>query len=124
MIIIITNRYNIWVRQPLLAAELLDPECNEVEYRVTMDWEGETISVGFQPVPPQLIDTNSCQVEAGPIQPANPKVERPEFGPRHDINSAEFSFKDEIDWLSFPTGHQKRSHLNVETTELFYQPSL
>ena len=58
MIIINTNRYNVWVRQPLLAAKLFDVEYNEIEYRVTMDWEADTISVGFQPVPLQLIDTN------------------------------------------------------------------
>ena len=76
VIFINTNRCNVWVRQPLLAAKLFDVECNEVEYRVTMDWEGDTISFGFQPPPHQLIDTNSCQVEAGPIEPASPEVER------------------------------------------------
>ena len=60
MIIINTNRYNVWVRQPFLAAELYDVECTEIEYRATMDWEGDMISIGFQPVSPKLIDTNSC----------------------------------------------------------------
>ena len=67
MVIINTNRYNVWLRQPLLAAQLYDVECTEIECRATMDWEGDNISIGFQPVPPQLINTNSCQVEAGPI---------------------------------------------------------
>ena len=52
MIIINTNRYNVWVRQPLLAAKLFDVECNETEYRATMDWEGNNILIGFQPVSP------------------------------------------------------------------------
>ena len=43
VIIINTNRYSVWVRQPLLAAELFDAECNEIEYRVNMNWEGENI---------------------------------------------------------------------------------
>ena len=101
MIIINTSRYNLWVRWLLLAAELFDAECNEIEYRVTMNWEGDNISVGFQPIPPQLIDTNSHQVEAGPIQPNSPEIERPEFGPRPDTDSADFNFKDELDWLPF-----------------------
>ena len=84
VIIINTNRYNVWVRQPLLAAELFDAECNEIEYRSTMDQEGDNISIGFQPIPPQLIDINSCQVEAGPIEPNSPKIERLEFGPKMD----------------------------------------
>ena len=67
VIIINSNRYNVWVRQPLLAAKLYDSECNKIEYRATMDQKGDNVSIGFQPVPPQLIYTNSCQVESRPI---------------------------------------------------------
>ena len=79
-IIINTKRYNVWIRQPLLAAKLFDVECDEIEYRVNMNQEGNKISVGFQPLPPQLIDTNSSQVEAGPIQSNSLEIEKPEFG--------------------------------------------
>ena len=96
-----TNRYNVWIRQPLLAAKLFDTECDEIEYRVNMNQEGYNISVGFQPVPPQLINTNSCQVEPGPIQPDSPEIEKPEFGPRPDTNFANFNFKNELGWLPF-----------------------
>ena len=75
MVIINTNKYNVWLRQPLLAAELCDVECCGIEYKAPMDQEGENIKIGFQPVPPQLIDINSCQVEAGPLQPTSPKIE-------------------------------------------------
>ena len=74
VIIINTNRYNVWIRQPLLAAELFDTECDEIEYRANMNWDGNNISVGFQPVPPQLIDTNSCQVEVGPFNLIVPRL--------------------------------------------------
>ena len=37
MVITNTNRYNVWIRQPLLAAELFDVECNEIEYRAALD---------------------------------------------------------------------------------------
>ena len=57
--------------------------------------------MGFQPVPPQLINTNSCQVEAGPIQLDSPEIEKPEFGPRWDTKSAEFNFEKELDQLPF-----------------------
>ena len=80
IIIINTNRYNVWVRQPLLAAKLYDAECTEMEYRATMDHDGENIMIRFQPVPSQLIDTNSCQVEAWPIHPRSLEIEKPEFG--------------------------------------------
>ena len=101
VIIININRYNVWIRQPLLAAELFDAECDEIEYRANVNWEGNIISVGFQPVPLQLIDNNGCQVEAGCIQPDIPKIEKPEFGPRPDTNSTDFDFKNELDWLPF-----------------------
>ena len=98
VILINTNRYNVWIRQPLLAAELFDVECDEMEYRANMNWDGN-ILVSFQPVPQQLINTNSCQVEAGPVQLDSPKIERPKFGPRLDRNSAEFNFEKELDQL-------------------------
>ena len=101
VILINTNRYNVWIRQPLLAAELFNAECDEIEYRANMNWDGNNITVGFQPVPPQLINTNSCQVEAGPIQLDSPQIERPVFGPRPDISSAEFNFEEELDCLPF-----------------------
>ena len=91
----------VWIRQPLLATKLFDAGCNEIEYRANMNQDGNNISVGFQPVPPQLINTNSCQVEAGPIQPDSLEMERPEFGPRLDTNSTEFNFEKELDSLPF-----------------------
>ena len=76
VIIINTNRYNVRIRQPLLGAKLYDAECTKIEYRATMDQEGGNITIWFQPVPPQLTNTSSCQVEAGPIQPRSPKIEK------------------------------------------------
>ena len=73
VIIINTKRYIVWIRQPLISAEVFDAECDEIEYTANMNWEGNNISVGFQPVPSQLIDTNGCQVEAGPTNLMFPK---------------------------------------------------
>ena len=103
VILINTKRYNVWIRQPLLAAKLFHAECDEIEYRVNISQDDNNISVGFQPVLPQLINTSSCQVEAGPIQQDSPKIERPEFGPRPNTNSAEFDFEKELGHLPFPT---------------------
>ena len=93
MIIINTNKYNVWVRQPLLAAKLYDVECDSIEYRATMDLEGENTTIGFQPVHPQLIDTNSCQSETRPVQASSPKIVKPVFVPILDTNFANFDFK-------------------------------
>ena len=40
-------------------------------------------------------------METGPIQPNSPEIERLEFGPGPDTDSAEFNFKGELDWLPF-----------------------
>ena len=119
VIIINTNRYNGWVRHPLSAAEINNTECNEIEYRATMDLEHENITVRFQPVPPQLIDTNSSQAEAGPIQPSSPEIEKPTFGNRPDTNLANFNFKNEIDCLPFQLNIGKEANLTRDQQSCF-----
>ena len=58
-----------------------------------MDWEEENITIRLQPASPQLIDINSCQLEAGPIQSTNPKIEKTTiFGPRLDAEFHKFWF--------------------------------
>ena len=111
VVLINTNRYNVWIRQPLLAAKLVDVECNEIEYKANLSWDDNNFSVGFQPVPPQLINTNTCQVEAGPIQLDSPKMERPEFSPRPNTNSAEFDFEKELHHLPFQLNIGKEAKL-------------
>ena len=103
VILINTNRY--------IAAQLFDAECDEIEYRASISWDDNNILVGFQPVPPQLINTSSCQVEAGPIELDSPEIERPEFGPRPNTNSAEFDFEKELDCLPFQLNIGKEANL-------------
>ena len=43
IIIINTNKYNVRVRQPLLAGKLHDVECDQTEYRSTMDQKGSKL---------------------------------------------------------------------------------
>ena len=86
-------------------------ECDEIEYKAPMDQEGDNISIGFQPVPPQLMNTNNCQVEARSIWPTSPGIEKPEFGPSPDTNSTDFDFKTEIDWLFFQCNIRKVANL-------------
>ena len=52
VIIINTNRYNVWIRQPLLAAKVFDVECDEMEYRSDMNWDGDIGFGGLDPIPP------------------------------------------------------------------------
>ena len=119
VILINTNMYNVWIRQPLLEAELFNAECNEIKYRANTSWDDNNILVGFQPVPPQLINTSSCQVEAGPIQLDSSKIERPEFGPRPDTNSAEFDFEKELDHLPFQLNIRREAKLMQDQQSQF-----
>ena len=67
--------------------------------------------MGFQPVPPKLINASSCQVEAGPVQLDSPEMERPEFSPRPNTNSTEFDFETELDCLPFQLNIGKEAKL-------------
>ena len=39
IILVNMKRFNVWVMQTLLAAELHDVECSQIDYRATMNWE-------------------------------------------------------------------------------------
>ena len=84
-----------------------------------MDWEGENIKIVFQPLPPQLMDINSCQVEAGPAQPISPEIEWPAFGPKQDSDSADLYFKSEVDQLPFKLNIGKEANLTQEQQDYF-----
>ena len=111
VLLINTNRYNVWIRQPLLAAKLFDAQCDEIKYRVNISRDDNNILIGFQPVSPQLTNTSSCLVEAEPIQLDSPEMKRPEFGPRPNTNSAEFDFEKEQDHLPFQLNIGKEANL-------------
>ena len=59
---------------PFLAAELYDAACDHIDYRATMEWKGENIKIGFQPVPP-LANLTSTVVRWRQ-DPFNPPVPR------------------------------------------------
>ena len=80
-------------------------ECDQIDYRTTMDWEGDNIKIGFHNIPPNFVHINNHQVETGPIQPTSPETECQEFGPKPDTDSTEFDFKIEVEWLPFKLSH-------------------
>ena len=84
-----------------------------------MGWEGDNIKIGFHPVTPQLIDINSCQVEAETIQPTSPEMGRPECDPRPDTGSASFYFKSEINWQPFQLNIGTEANLTWEQQSHF-----
>ena len=66
ILINITSR-NIWIHQPLLAAEIYEVELHPWQYKSVLHREGNTIKVGFQPIVPLEVEgdlqTNQVEVE-------------------------------------------------------------
>ena len=103
VILVNTNRQNVWIQQPLLAAELFGTDqVEEIEHRADMERQGDNIKISFSPVAPDSIRVRSEQV--GTVTPEiDPPTssEKPSFDPRPDVESENFDFKAEIDCLPF-----------------------
>ena len=102
IILINTNKQNIWLSQPLLAAKLYTVEYHQVEHRANMERKGDDVDISFLPVVPNTIRVQSEQVEATStdISPPN-SIEKPVFGPRPNTNATDFDFEAEIQCLPF-----------------------
>ena len=102
VILINTNKQNVWLWQPLLAAELYTAEYHPIEHRVDMEVEGDVAKVSFLPVVPNTIRVQVEQVEATSTDTATPDPqEKLVFGHRPNTQSADFDFEAEVTWLPF-----------------------
>ena len=102
VILINTNKENVWLQQPLLAAELYTVEYHPVEHWADIEVEGDVANVSFLPVVPNTIRVQVEQVEATSTDSATPDPqEKPVFGPRPNTQSTNFDFEAEIKWLPF-----------------------
>ena len=100
-----TNSYNVWIKQPLLAADIVEVDHCLCDYHSTMSCDGGEVQVSFCPVPtPDVqVDVLSVSVtktenKAGEMVMTNrgEQGERPKFGPRPKFNSKDFNFKQEL----------------------------
>ena len=83
VILVNTTRQNVWIQQPLLAAELFGTDqAKEIEHRANMEREGDNIQISFSPVAPDSIRVRFEQVETvtSNIDPPT-SIEKPSFGP-------------------------------------------
>ena len=73
VILINTTGQNIWVRQPLLAAELFEVEVEPQQYCTEFNHEGDGITISFLLAPPQeeqkQVENNVVEVEENPDPP-------------------------------------------------------
>ena len=107
-----TNDYNVWIRQPLFAAEFYEVEEQQWEHEtVFVHEEGSNdIKVHFQPVSPadirEEIFTQSTQQTENKAEDLNGESNEkeellPKFGPRPNFDDPNFDFKAELQRLPF-----------------------
>ena len=112
VILLNTNTYNVWIRQPLYAATIWDVELKDWEYEpiFTKDVNSNTIEVKLQQVPPEdlreeilsrSVETKQSESEVKQKEDNHEKDEKPSFGARPDTKSPQFDFKKELKRLPF-----------------------
>ena len=102
MILINTNKQNVWLWQPLLAAELYTAKYHPVEHWADIEVKGDVANVSFLPVVPNTIRVQAEQVESTSTDTSTPEPsKKPVFGPRPDTQSADFNFEAEVKCLPF-----------------------
>ena len=100
-----TNSYNVWIKQQLLAADIVEVDHCLWDYHSTMSHDGSEVQVLFRPVPtPDVqadifsVDATKTGKEAREMEMTNrvEQEERPKFGPRPKFNSKNFDFNKEL----------------------------
>ena len=98
------NNYNVWIQQPLLAAEIYWVEHLSWDYGFELHHEGENIEVAFKPLPLADIITTVKAVhdepDTNPLKEANIEPHL-KFGPHSNTNVADFDFQKEVECLPF-----------------------
>ena len=92
------NNHNIWIQQPLLAAEIYTVEHLPWDYGVESQTHGDSVEVAFLPIPPAdiMATVKSVHDEPGVKPSAEP---HPTFGPHPNTSAADFNFKQEVERL-------------------------
>ena len=105
-----TNSYNVWIRQPLLAADIVEVKDCPWDYQPVMSHDGNQIKVSFCPVPSSevqeeillaSISNNTTETNDTGKSAKKESGERSKFGPWPWFDSPNFDFKKELDSTSF-----------------------
>ena len=83
VILVNTNKQNMWIQKPLLAAGLFRvDQIEKIEHRANMERQGDNIQISFSPVAPDSIRVRSEQVESvTPDITPSTSNDKPSFGP-------------------------------------------
>ena len=114
IVLVNTNSYNVWIRQPLLAADIVEAKDCPWDYQPVMSHDGNNIKVSFCPVPTPEVQaeimaasvTDDTKTKTDNTTPNKTKREeqgkRPKFGPQPKFDSPDFDLKNELSQLPFP----------------------
>ena len=95
------NLYNIWIRQPLLVADLVEVEHYPWDYQPSMSHEGDEVTVSFHPVPPPEVQEDILSSAVNSMQgngnDNDETSKRTIFGPRPDFNYSDLDFVKELE---------------------------
>ena len=112
VILLNTNSYNVWIRQPLYAAAIWDVELKDWDYEpiITKSDEANMFEVKLQPVPPEdlreEILSNATEInqetnDTSGRSASKEKDEKPSFGARPNTKDPHFDFKKKLERLPF-----------------------
>ena len=91
VILVNTTNRNIWIRQPLLAADIYEVELHPWQYRMSLNREGNDIKINFQlTIPPEIEYDLQCNKVEAEERSATSEVQenpQPTFGPHPDVRS-------------------------------------
>ena len=102
-----TNSYNIWIHQPLLAADVVEVKHCPWDYPSFLSHEGNEVKVSFHPVPTLEVQEEilSSAVNNSDAFNSNSNSkeqdERSKFGPQPKFDSPDFGFQAELKRLPF-----------------------
>ena len=66
-----TNSYNVWIRQPLLAADIVEAEDCPWDYQTSMSHDGGQINISFCPVPSTKVQAEIAAIGVKTTEPGN-----------------------------------------------------
>ena len=103
-----TNSYNVWIRQSLLAADIVEVEHCPWDFHSTMSRDGDQVQVSFCPVPTPEVQEEvlsfgvteaelSSNTGAMDMTIREEQGERPKFGPQPKFDSMDFDFNKELE---------------------------
>ena len=104
-----TNSYNIWIWQPLLAANVVEVESCPWDYQTVLSLDAsKDVNFSFCPVPtPEVqeeffLASMTQTSDSTQVSPIKEQDEKPKFGSRPKFNDPHFDFQKELDRLPFP----------------------